>query len=44
MRRDQSRSLHGRAEDYVEIGLDSEYGYNPLHNELEKGPKHCVLL
>src|SRR5581483_4607920 len=26
---------HGRAEDYVEVGLDSPYCYNPLHNELE---------
>jgi len=26
---------HGRAEDYVEIGLDSEYRYNPLHNDLD---------
>ena len=26
---------HGREDDYVEIGLDSRYCYNPLHNELE---------
>jgi len=26
---------HGRGEDYVEIGLDSEYRYNPLHNDLD---------
>ena len=26
---------HGRAEDYVEIGLDSQYRYNPLHNDLD---------
>ena len=26
---------HGRAEDYVEIGLDSGYRYNPLHNDLD---------
>jgi hypothetical protein len=26
---------HGRADDYVEIGLDSTYCYNPLHNDLE---------
>jgi hypothetical protein len=26
---------HGRAEDYVELSLDSPYRYNPLHNELE---------
>jgi hypothetical protein len=26
---------HGRAEDYVEISLDSEYRYNPLHNDLD---------
>ncbi len=24
---------HGRADDYVEIGLDSDYVYNPLHND-----------
>jgi hypothetical protein len=26
---------HGRAEDYVEISLESEYRYNPLHNDLD---------
>jgi len=26
---------HGRAEDYVEISLQSEYRYNPLHNDLD---------
>ena len=26
---------HGRAEDYVEISLTSEYRYNPLHNDLD---------
>jgi hypothetical protein len=26
---------HGREDDYVEVGLDSPYCYNPLHNELE---------
>src|SRR6266852_2611950 len=26
---------HGRAEDYIEISLDSEYRYNPLHNDLD---------
>ncbi len=26
---------HGRSRDYIEIGLDSEYRYNPLHNELD---------
>src|SRR5258708_5065000 len=25
----------GRAEDYIEIGLDSEWAYNPLYNDLE---------
>ncbi len=25
----------GRANDYLEIGLDSQYRYNPLHNDLE---------
>ena len=24
-----------RAEDYVEISLESEYRYNPLHNDLD---------
>ena len=26
---------HGRAEDYIEISLDSKYRYNPLHNDLD---------
>lgn len=26
---------HNREDDYVEIGLDSPYCYNPLHNDLE---------
>jgi hypothetical protein len=26
---------HGRREDYVEISLESEYRYNPLHNDLD---------
>ena len=26
---------HDRAEDYIEISLDSEYRYNPLHNNLD---------
>jgi hypothetical protein len=26
---------HQRTEDYIEIGLDSEYCYNPLHNDLD---------
>src|SRR5580700_10151621 len=26
---------HGRAGDYIEIGLDAEYRYNPLHNDLD---------
>jgi len=26
---------HGRTEDYVEISLNSEYRYNPLHNDLD---------
>ena len=26
---------HGRAEDYIELSLDSPYRYNPLHNDLE---------
>ena len=26
---------HGRAEDYIEISLDSEYRYNPLQNDLD---------
>src|SRR5207249_7398839 len=26
---------HRRDDDYVEVGLDSSYCYNPLHNDLE---------
>ena len=26
---------HGRADDYVEVSLDSPYRYNPLHNDLD---------
>src|ERR1017187_3136894 len=26
---------HGRGDDYIEIGLNSEYSYNPLHNDLD---------
>ena len=26
---------HGRGDDYVEISLDSEFRYNPLHNDLD---------
>jgi hypothetical protein len=26
---------HGRFDDYIEIGLDSDYRYNPLHNDLD---------
>jgi len=26
---------HNRVEDYIEIGLGSEYRYNPLHNDLD---------
>ena len=26
---------YGRADDYIEISLDSEYRYNPLHNDLD---------
>jgi len=26
---------HQRAEDYIEISLDSKYCYNPLHNDLD---------
>src|ERR1700674_2836172 len=26
---------HGRGEDYIEISLDSDYRYNPLHNDLD---------
>ena len=28
-------AAHDRGEDYIEIGLDSEYRYNPLHNDLD---------
>ena len=31
----QILTRHGRAEDYVEMSLASEYRYNPLHNDLE---------
>ena len=26
---------HGREEDYIEVSLNSEYRYNPLHNDLD---------
>ena len=26
---------HGRGEDYIEVSLDAEYRYNPLHNSLD---------
>ncbi len=26
---------HGRGEDYIEISLDSDFRYNPLHNDLD---------
>jgi len=26
---------HGREQDYIEISLDSEWAYNPLHNDLD---------
>ena len=26
---------HGRGDDYIEVGLDSRYRYNPLHNDLD---------
>lgn len=26
---------HGREEDYIEISLDSDWAYNPLHNDLD---------
>jgi hypothetical protein len=26
---------HGRGEDFIEISLDSDYRYNPLHNDLD---------
>ena len=28
-------SRHDRGDDYIEIGLDSQYRYNPLHNDLD---------
>jgi len=28
-------ALHGRAEDYIEISLDSKYRYNPLQSDLD---------
>jgi hypothetical protein len=31
----QILTRHGRAEDYIEISLDSDYRYNPLHNDLD---------
>lgn len=34
----QVRSIlerHGRGDDYIEVGLDSPYRYNPLHNDLD---------
>ena len=31
----QILARHGRAGDYVEISLESEYRYNPLHNDLD---------
>ena len=33
---------NGRAEDYVEIGLDSEFRYNPLQNNLDAYAKWAV--
>src|ERR1051325_1259273 len=33
--RGRFRCSRGRAHDYIEIGLDSEWAYNPLHNDLE---------
>ncbi len=32
---EQILERHGRSEDYIEISLDSEYRYNPLHNDLD---------
>jgi hypothetical protein len=26
---------HGRPDDYIEISLDTEWAYNPLHNDLD---------
>jgi hypothetical protein len=31
----QILAKHGRPEDYIEVGLDSAYRYNPLHNDLD---------
>jgi hypothetical protein len=31
----QILNRHGRGDDYIEISLDSEYRYNPLHNDLD---------
>jgi hypothetical protein len=31
----QILTRHGRGEDYIEISLDSDYRYNPLHNDLD---------
>src|SRR5579862_9492129 len=28
-------ATHGREDDYIEISLDSQYRYNPLHNDLD---------
>jgi len=36
---------HDREDDYIEIGLDSQYRYNPLHNDLDAyalGVQHCL--
>jgi hypothetical protein len=35
---DQVRAIldrHGRADDYIEVSLTSQYRYNPLHNDLD---------
>src|SRR5260370_39837942 len=34
---------HDRAGDYVEISLDSEYRYNPLHNDLDAYALACNI-
>jgi type IV secretory system conjugative DNA transfer VirD4/TraG family protein len=31
----QMLARHGRLDDYIEISLDSEWAYNPLHNDLD---------
>jgi hypothetical protein len=31
----QTLARNGREEDYVEVSLDSDYRYNPLHNDLD---------